>query len=316
MNYKAAPAILTLLTAFLFLSHLPAATVRAQTSDTASWVKVAPIDDGFTVSMPQLPVVTSERKQHDKFSADARLYTVTTEQNAIYTVWVLSGQTRDNATADEIDDYLDACIEMVWNELDQMKSENPSQDQLGHNALKYMGDVRPAKTFPAREYEIYQGPKKGIARIYYGSPQSYLVMALNIKPDGLKEAFQFVDSFALTAPSSQPPITEASDTSSSKTAPQQVYSPRELTERARILSRPEPQYTERARKFQVSGTVVLKAVLAANGEMTDIKVVSRLPHGLTQASIEAARQIKFLPATKDGHAVSQSIQIEYNYSVY
>jgi TonB family protein len=316
MNPKTVPVILTMLTAFLFLTPLTEATAGAQTPDTSPWIKVSPDGEGFTVSMPQSPIVTSEKKQHDKFSADARLYTVTNGEKAIYTIWVLSGQGSATSDAEEIDDYLDACIEMLWNELEQMKSENPMHDQLGHNAMKYVGEVRPAKTFPARDYDIYQGPRRGIARIYYAGQQSYLVMALNIKPDGLKEAFQFVDSFALTAPSSPLPLTDASGKTPAKPSAPQGYSPREVTEKAHILSRPEPSYTEAARKFQVSGTVVLKAVLAADRQVTDISVVSRLPHGLTRASIEAVRQIKFLPATKDGREVSQSIQIEYNYNVY
>ncbi|HEV2915457.1 MAG TPA: hypothetical protein VGX92_19410, partial [Pyrinomonadaceae bacterium] len=36
-----------------------------------------------------------------------------------------------------------------------------------------------------------------------------------------------------------------------------TFSPREVTQKARILSRPEPQYTEEARRNQISGTVVL-----------------------------------------------------------
>jgi TonB family protein len=316
MNHKTAPVILTMLTAFLFLTSLTEATAGAQTPDTSPWIKVSPDGEGFTVSMPQLPVVTSEKKQHDKFSADARLYTVTNEEKAIYTIWVLSGQGSATSDADEIDDYLDACIEMVWNELEQMKSENPMHDQLGHNAMKYVGEAGPAKTFTGREYDIYQGPRRGVARIYYGGQQSYLVMALNVKPDGLKEAFQFVESFTQTAPSSPLPLKDAPVTPPAKPSAPQVYSPRDVTEKAHILSRPEPQYTETARKFQVSGTVVLKAVLAGDRQVTDISVVSRLPHGLTRASIEAVRQIKFLPATKDGREVSQSVQIEYNYNLY
>ncbi|MDT5059855.1 MAG: hypothetical protein QOH63_562, partial [Acidobacteriota bacterium] len=44
--------------------------------------------------------------------------------------------------------------------------------------------------------------------------------------------------------------------------------------------------------------------------------VSGLPNGLTERAIAAARQIRFTPAMKDGHAVSQYIQIEYNFNLY
>jgi TonB family protein len=95
-----------------------------------------------------------------------------------------------------------------------------------------------------------------------------------------------------------------------------TFSPKDVTQKARIISRPEPQYTEEARKNQISGTVVLRAVLGSNGAVTGIRAVSGLPFGLTEKAIAAAHQIKFVPAQKDGHAVSQYIQIEYNFNLY
>lgn len=95
-----------------------------------------------------------------------------------------------------------------------------------------------------------------------------------------------------------------------------VFAPKEVTQKARILSRPEPQYTEEARKNQVSGTVVLKAVFSSSGQVTNIRAVSGLPYGLTEKAIAAARMIRFSPAMKDGRAVSQYIQIEYNFNLY
>ena len=95
-----------------------------------------------------------------------------------------------------------------------------------------------------------------------------------------------------------------------------IFKPSEVNSKARIISRPEPQYTEDARKNQVSGTVVLRAVFASNGSVTNIRTVSGLPHGLTERAMAAARQIRFTPATKDGRAVSQYIQIEYNFNLY
>jgi TonB family protein len=95
-----------------------------------------------------------------------------------------------------------------------------------------------------------------------------------------------------------------------------VFTPREVDEKARILSRAEPQYTQEARANAVEGTVVLRAVFSASGEVTNIRLLSGLPYGLTERAIESARQIRFAPAIKDGRAVSQYIQIEYNFNLY
>ena len=95
-----------------------------------------------------------------------------------------------------------------------------------------------------------------------------------------------------------------------------IFTGREVTSKARLISKPEPQYTEDARKNQITGTVVLKVVFSSNGQVTNIRTVSGLPYGLTERAIAAARQIKFVPATKDGHQVSMWMQLEYNFNLY
>jgi TonB family protein len=95
-----------------------------------------------------------------------------------------------------------------------------------------------------------------------------------------------------------------------------IFSGKEVNSKARVLSKPEPQYTEEARKNQITGTVVLRAVFTSGGQVTSIRAVSGLPYGLTERAIAAARQIRFTPATKDGRPVSMYIQLEYNFNLY
>jgi TonB family protein len=95
-----------------------------------------------------------------------------------------------------------------------------------------------------------------------------------------------------------------------------IFTGKDVTTKARLISKPEPQYTEDARKNQITGTVVLKVVFASSGQVTNIRTVSGLPYGLTERAIAAARQIKFTPATKDGHQVSMWMQMEYNFNLY
>jgi TonB family protein len=98
--------------------------------------------------------------------------------------------------------------------------------------------------------------------------------------------------------------------------PNRIFSPKDVTSKARVLSKPEPQYTEEARKNQVTGTVILRAVFSSTGQVTNISARAGLPYGLTERAIAAARQIKFTPATKDGRPVSMYIQLEYNFNLY
>ena len=95
-----------------------------------------------------------------------------------------------------------------------------------------------------------------------------------------------------------------------------VYPPGEVTTRARILSKPEPQYTEEARKDGITGTVILRVVLSRTGQVTNIQVIQRLGAGLTEKAIVAARQIRFVAATKNGQPVPMYMQLEYNFNLY
>lgn len=95
-----------------------------------------------------------------------------------------------------------------------------------------------------------------------------------------------------------------------------IFSGKEVTSKARVLSKPEPTYTEAARKNQITGTVVLRAVFSSSGTVTNIKAVSGLPDGLTERAIAAAKQIRFVPATKDGRPVSMYMELQYNFNLY
>jgi len=90
----------------------------------------------------------------------------------------------------------------------------------------------------------------------------------------------------------------------------------ETSQKARVLSKPEPSYTEAARRAGVQGTTILRAVFSSDGEVKSIRVVQALPFGLTTAAIQAARRIKFTPATKDDKPVSMYMQLEYNFNLY
>jgi len=95
-----------------------------------------------------------------------------------------------------------------------------------------------------------------------------------------------------------------------------VYTGREVTTKARLISKPEPSYTEKARQEQIVGTVVLRCVFASDATVKHILIIQPLPSGLTERAIAAAKKIKFVPATRDGKPVSMMMQLEYNFNLY
>jgi tetratricopeptide (TPR) repeat protein len=96
----------------------------------------------------------------------------------------------------------------------------------------------------------------------------------------------------------------------------EIISTKEATTKVRILSKPEALYTEVAREHQITGTVILRAILGQDGKVYVVIPIKLLPDGLTERAVSAARRITFQPATKDGHPVSVMIQLEYNFSLY
>lgn len=106
------------------------------------------------------------------------------------------------------------------------------------------------------------------------------------------------------------------DIANSDPKTQTVFRSKEVDVKARILNKPPPQYSEAARQDQVTGTVILFAILTADGKVTAIHPLKSRPRGLTEQAIKAARQITFIPAMKNGKPVSMSIQLEYNFNLY
>ncbi|HZG50919.1 MAG TPA: TonB family protein [Pyrinomonadaceae bacterium] len=86
--------------------------------------------------------------------------------------------------------------------------------------------------------------------------------------------------------------------------------------RAEVFYKSPPEYTERARRNGINGTVILRGLLSSDGTVKHIIALTMLPDGLTEKAIEAMRQIKFTPATKNGRPVSQWMSIEYHFNVY
>jgi len=98
--------------------------------------------------------------------------------------------------------------------------------------------------------------------------------------------------------------------------PRRVFNPKEVTQKAVIVYKGDPGFTEEARQNNVTGVVRLKAVLGSNGRVSNINVVKGLPDGLTERAIYAARHALFFPAQKDGRDVSQHITFEYYFNIW
>jgi TonB family protein len=94
-----------------------------------------------------------------------------------------------------------------------------------------------------------------------------------------------------------------------------TFSGNEVDSRVQILERPDPTYTDTARQNRITGIVVLRAVFSSAGQVTNVHAVSGLPDGLTERAIVAAKNIRFVPATKEGHPVSMWMELQYKFNL-
>ena len=95
----------------------------------------------------------------------------------------------------------------------------------------------------------------------------------------------------------------------------QGFTPKEVDTKAEITSKPDPAYTREARRMGVQGVVVLKVLLLPDGKLDRVRVVRKLPFGLTENAIFAACQIKFKPAIKAGQEVPQWATLQYGFRI-
>jgi TonB family protein len=86
--------------------------------------------------------------------------------------------------------------------------------------------------------------------------------------------------------------------------------------RPTILYREKAQYTQEAKDNKVEGTVVLSCVFGVDGQISDIKVIQGLPHGLTENAFIAAKKIRFEPAIKDGRPAPVRGNVEFTFNLY
>jgi TonB family protein len=119
-------------------------------------------------------------------------------------------------------------------------------------------------------------------------------------PSGGKKGSVVSGGFAATDTSTEAPKKKTGATGPADAAPE-------------ILDKPRPEYTAEGRSMKIEGDVRLDVVFLANGTIQMNKVVSGLGHGLDEAAIRAAQQIKFKPAKRQGEPVDYPavIRIEF-----
>lgn len=274
-------------------SQVPPPVLTTKQAEPHTWKRYTVKGEHFSVTLPTLPAMTTtepfvQRLQKNRTERAIGVYA----DGAVYMIHIYENPNPRQS------------LEEFIAEQHSSSNANRSSEQTvainGYEGRKYSwrnNYLVGAELFFAVDDRLYKFSMGGAAGDDAGSKQFFSSIVLGKKANGIEAS----DGPGL--PFAYP-------------AGDKVYVGTDVDQRVRLAMKPEPSYTERARKEQITGTVVIKAVFSASGSVTNIRVVSGLPHGLTEKAVDAARKIKFYPAIKDGKYVSMGLQLEYNFNLY
>jgi len=114
------------------------------------------------------------------------------------------------------------------------------------------------------------------------------------------------------APSAPPATVEAKALSRAK--PAKTDECAEPAGKPKLLSRPTPVYTAEARVAGIAGKVRVEIVVDDRGQVTHVRLIEGLGHGLDESAMAAARAMTFEAAQRCGRAVSATFKVGFTFS--
>jgi len=247
------------------------------------WSRYTVKDEEFSVLLPTLPAMTTTKALR---SSDQERQTQrqleTSLEGVLYTIDVY----QNPKPRQSLDQFIAA------------RSEDLKYDPASERAFTVDG-------FFGKEYATNNLIVRFVAtetRLY-----RFMVRGPGVEKPAAKE---FLASIKLGKNPEGIEVSDGPGTPLESASEDRIYAGKEVDKKARILKYPAPDLSTDASK-RASGTVILRVVFAKTGRVENITVIRGLPNGLTEKCIEAAKQIKFTPATKDGHPVSMWMQLEF-----
>ena len=169
--------------------------------------------------------------------------------------------------------------------------------------------------FAGKEYSLKFGDVVGTVHVYATKKRSYVVAIVQAIANAPLRDY-FLSTFSLSGTNVPIGNRQAAQSLPPADSPHLATKDKQETRKVVVVSKPEPLYTEEARKAGITGTVVLRVVFFSSGEVANIRVIRGLPNGLTESAIEAAKHLRFIPATKNGEFISNWMELQYNFDLY
>ena len=96
----------------------------------------------------------------------------------------------------------------------------------------------------------------------------------------------------------------------------QVYSVGGNVSQPVPIYKPDPPYSDEARKAKYQGMVVLWIIVDSTGAVTECRVVKPLGYGLDEEAVKAVSTWKFQPAMRDGSPVPVHVMVAVKFTLF
>jgi periplasmic protein TonB len=93
------------------------------------------------------------------------------------------------------------------------------------------------------------------------------------------------------------------------------YRPGSGVEPPRLLKEVRADYSDEARRANITGEVVLEIVVRRDGTVGDVRILRRLGSGLDQRAVAAVRQWRFAPARLKGNPVDVIVEVAVEFKL-
>jgi TonB family protein len=279
----------------MFLSFLLMTRVSGANQRIPEWQRYTVKGEGFSVLFPEMPAMTTAMGGRQVVDPERRERVLGAYSNGVvYAIYSFGNRNFSES------------LESFINEM--ATSRLPPG-----GTLHFQRDLS-SDGLSGKEYTFTVKGVSGLVRFYPSGQHLYAFEAIGANPTNpdVAKYFSSID-FGKTASGIE--VKDGPGPNRPDGELDQSLKGKDVDRRAVVVTKPEPSYTALAQNNHVSGAVVLRAVFSSSGRITKVATVKGLPDGLTERAIEAARQIRFVPAIKDGRFVSTWIDLEYNFLV-
>lgn len=174
-------------------------------------------------------------------------------------------------------------------------------------------NASPAKTIP----RVFRNPLAGPARV----PDRIVMMADAPEPPMLEWAGNpgalskpaFVPGLGLNVISQPPPPKPPAPKIQKPAVPREPVRVSSGVQQANLIYAPKPVFPQLAKSARVQGTIKLQAIIAVDGSIKNLRVMSGPPL-LVNSAIDAVRRWQYKPTMLNGSPVEVITEIDVNFT--